>query len=317
MVRFGRRSLTVLAVALLVVCLAVANAGASRKSYRELLGFLGPVHSVLWERAEYTEKFGEWIEGSRLKHRFHAFTPDGRELEWAWYKDDGSLDFRYVYTYDDRGHISELVYTSAYSRNNRREVYQLDDTGRILRSNEYGDDGSLNAVVVYRYDDSSREETTYTPDGMLCVRVVRTYDDSGNEIDWALYNADGSLSSRRSSRCDSAGNVVEETWYGRGGMVERKLVYRYDERGRRIETTGYKAYDVLDYREVYVSDDMGNYTELTCYNASGSIQRKFAYTYEYDSYSNWTKQVCFRWVTKFGKSYWEPQWVTYRTITYY
>jgi hypothetical protein len=62
-------------------------------------------------------------------------------------------------------------------------------------------------------------------------------------------------------------------------------------------------------------DEKGNKTEEDFYNPD--LRRKETYAYEGDSTGNWIRRTTSTWVTKFGKSYFEPSLVTYRTITYY
>jgi hypothetical protein len=44
---------------------------------------------------------------------------------------------------------------------------------------------------------------------------------------------------------------------------------------------------------------------------------KYSYTYEFDAQGNWIRRVSSKWVTKDGKSLFEPSSVNYRKISYF
>jgi hypothetical protein len=93
--------------------------------------------------------------------------------------------------------------------------------------------------------------------------------------------------------------------------------YSYDAKGKQTEEAWYIADGSLDSKRVYSYDANENVTEWARYNADGSLASKTGYAYEYDSEGNWTNQVKNQEVTKFGKTYFEPQMITIREITYY
>lgn len=287
MVRFGRRSLTVLAVALLVVCLVVGSVDADGKSHREMEGLVGPVRVAVEEVADYSQKFGEWTEGPRRKTIYH-FTPSGYFTELLFYDENGVLWHRMTFDYNEKGNL-------------------------IKRTD------SIGFVELYAYDESNNNiEAVLYFAGKARSRWEYKYDIGGNKVEEAKYESDGSLSEKTIFKYDEVGNVVEEFLYKADGSLWLKFRFKYDAAGNRIEMA---TYDLggLSGRHTYKRDRTGNIIEEeeTQYDASGPVTEKRRYEYEFDSHGNWTKQVCFRWVTRFGESYWEPQRVTYRTITYY
>jgi hypothetical protein len=95
-------------------------------------------------------------------------------------------------------------------------------------------------------------------------------------------------------------------------------VRKFDSKGNRIEWARYTADGTLNYRETIEYNAEGQETEETYYKDDGSIGSKYSYSdYQVDSKGNWTRRVKSKWVTKNGKSYFEPQEVTYRMVTYY
>jgi hypothetical protein len=67
-----------------------------------------------------------------------------------------------------------------------------------------------------------------------------------------------------------------------------------------------------------VLDDKGNRVEWTIFEVrDGTISSKLSYVYEFDAKGNWIKRTSSKWVTKDGRSYYEPENVYYRKIMYY
>ena len=96
------------------------------------------------------------------------------------------------------------------------------------------------------------------------------------------------------------------------------LRYVYNYSGNQREELVYSADGSLNQRYLSVLDEKGNEVEETIFEArDGSIRSKHSYAYEFDSHGNWTKRTTSKWVTKDGRSSYEPQYVYYRTITYY
>jgi TonB family protein len=92
----------------------------------------------------------------------------------------------------------------------------------------------------------------------------------------------------------------------------------YDIKGSKTENAYFPVSGAtLTGKEVYKYDEKGNIMEMTLHDASGMLLSKEIYTYEFDSFGNWTKMTTSVAVIEGGKLNFEPTEVTYRTITYY
>jgi TonB family protein len=92
----------------------------------------------------------------------------------------------------------------------------------------------------------------------------------------------------------------------------------YDIKGGKTENAYFPvAGATLTGKEVYKYDDKGNIMEMTLHDESGMLLSKEVYTYEFDSFGNWTKMTTSVAVIEGGKINFEPTEITYRTITYY
>lgn len=117
---------------------------------------------------------------------------------------------------------------------------------------------------------------------------------------------------------DGRGNRIEEARYGNRGALQVRDERKFDAEGRRVEWARYTADGELNLREVILYDAGGQVSEETYYSADGSVSSRYSYAgYQVDAKGNWVKRVKSKWVTKNGRSYFEPEMVTYRTIAYY
>jgi TonB family protein len=92
----------------------------------------------------------------------------------------------------------------------------------------------------------------------------------------------------------------------------------YDIKGGKTENAYFPVPGAaLTGKEVYKYDDKGNIVEMTLLNADGTLLSKEVYTYEFDSFGNWTKMTASIAVIEGGKLSYEPTEVTYRMISYY
>ena len=107
-----------------------------------------------------------------------------------------------------------------------------------------------------------------------------------------------------------------------GGAAEgpRMLleITTYDPQGKRIwnvyypiGTGSFKGNQELAY------DEQGHVKEMTLRDDAGHILSREAYTYEFDSFGNWTRMSSSLVIFEAGKIVYEPFEVAYRTIAYY
>lgn len=86
----------------------------------------------------------------------------------------------------------------------------------------------------------------------------------------------------------------------------------YDRYGNEIETlTPFK-----EERVVRTFDRDGNEIEVSTYT-KGALEDIERYTYEFDQYGNWTKQVSSVYFSKWPRLGFAPGRTQYREITYY
>jgi len=127
---------------------------------------------------------------------------------------------------------------------------------------------------------------------------------------------DGLLGSVRRIKIESAKIDVLD---GRTVEGPRQLLEltTYGFNGNRLENTSYPSGDSVIGKEEYKYDERGNIIEMTLRDDRGAILNREAYSYEFDTFGNWTKMLTSLVVFENGQLKREPVEVTYRTVTYY
>jgi hypothetical protein len=186
------------------------------------------------------------------------------------------------------------------------------ERGNLTKKESYDYQGNLSDVTAYGYLDGARvsnEEIIrheYNPPPISI----------GPPAGGATPKYDPRYSYKFTFKYDDKKRLMEKTWIGNDGKLWLRYVYNYS--GNQREELVYSADGSLNQRYLSVLDDKGNEVEETIFEArDGSIKSKHSYAYEFDSHGNWTKRTNSKWVTKDGRSSYEPQYVYYRTITYY
>ena len=209
------------------------------------------------------------------------------------------LEGRAVSQYNRKGTRTEVINYDENENIKSRAVYVVSVDGIAAGGTRYNAWGAVESKWTYTYEANGVAERmiqrTYNPDGSLDSVLVYNYDAGGRMAESVIYNADGTLSARIVNSYNMQGNMVETNLYGAKGELNARITYTYNEQGYQIESSS-----VLYLNGVEWLPAQNRYSE-----------------YEFDAHGNWIKRVESKWVKKFGKEYWEPQRVIYRTIIYY
>jgi hypothetical protein len=113
--------------------------------------------------------------------------------------------------------------------------------------------------------------------------------------------------------------------YENGKQIEMQMLFNTGKKGMRhtkkyskntVEKIAYTESGIVNVRDIITLDDFGNEIEQVNY-VNSLLPNKYGYKYVFDKQGNWIKQIKSKEVTKDGKSYFQPLYETYRTITYY
>ena len=284
-----RRQFIAVGLILVFACLTAAQVKNQRRRIGP--GLTGQVRSVRIERASFSKKGDDYLEGSRVLAETINLDPHWRRLEWKYHNPDGSVL--------------------------RANVVILDADGYQTEVSENDGEGGLVRKIVYIYDDRKRlnEYLTYKSDGTLQYRWVATRPVPG-KVEISTYNGDGSFRDRavNSFAFGKPGEQLESSVYNLDGSLSQKTVLGADGKGR-VERWEYKSDGSLLARFVDTRDSEGFLIEGVEYNVDSSIRRKETFTREFDAQGNWIKETKSEWDAKAGSLV--PTAISYQIITYY
>jgi hypothetical protein len=129
---------------------------------------------------------------------------------------------------------------------------------------------------------------------------------------------------RRLDVQDAKGRRIRTEWYDADDTLKWRTLISYNPNDTKIEETScdYNPDGSLDRKTVSTYDARRRILSEATYAADGSLLERFEYTYEYDWRGNPIKQTRLKLVQKEGlpaegASIYEPESVTYLTLTYY
>lgn len=207
----------------------------------------------------------------------------------------------------------------------KRIVSQYNREGALIERISYDGNGNITSHSVYAInaDGRSTKIVTYNGSGAVESRSTITYESGGaaERVVQRLYNADGSLDYVYIYNYNTDGHMVEAVHYNADGSFDMRVINSYDTRGKLLETDMYDAQGKLTVRMTWTYSEQGAMIESSSVlylNGIEWLSDRTGYSgYGFDAYGNWIKRVESEWVEKFGKEYWEPRKVIYRTINYY
>ncbi len=186
------------------------------------------------------DTFYSW-NGYRNGKTLSTYDDRGHELTQISYNADDSVSYKTVNTYDARGNKTERVHyiggTLRY-----RMLYAYDERGRLKEGETFEYNATPNVRsrspapapgrIVFTYDDDkgTKEEATYNEEGALVRVVVTRTDDRGNQIGRAEFAADGSP------------KYSQLSWYDRDKLLravggESSTLIEYDAKGNWTRKT--------------------------------------------------------------------------------
>lgn len=206
----------------------------------------------------------------------------------------------------------DLTGTWAVQTKKRDSFDQYNDEGYFLRRELYDYKGNLDTIKVYGYIDGNRVSRSnsirheYNPPPLMVSNAPNSPEKK----------TDTRYETRYEFKYDDDKRLTEVKWFLSNGDLTYRVVYKYD--GKRVETLIYSSSGELNQNYVALIDEKRNEIERTARDPrDGAVGTKYVYQYEYDSKGNWIKRTTSKEVTRNGSSALEPQYVDFRTITYY
>lgn len=216
-----------------------------------------------------------------------------RELVFARYPDqlqkmvsydkDGKEEYRYEYTYDDKGNeLSNFGYENG--EQSWGYVCTYDADGNLLTQKNY-EKGELSTEYTYTYNEKGLLEQETQKWGETELRTSYTYDEQGNTLTVTSSEGDEIWSNDRYENTYENGILVKVKVYNSDDELQESIDYDAD--GNRILYVGY--WDGEEYyreesiyengklvKENSYNDGVLSYEKTITYNEAGQILEEYS-----------------------------------------
>lgn len=193
-------------------------------------------------------------------------------------------------------------------------IEYYDQNGALTQRDLYDSRGTPFQITVYGYLDGKRVSNYKT-------------DNEGNVF--TVVRAPSPALAEAPRKSDPRYNYSYEYKYEDGKLVERQMVLNNGRKGMRyvykhspsqVEELVYSDDGKLNQRYISRLDVNGNEIERTNFgvvNFELYGDRRYKLSYEFDAVGNWIKKVTLKEAKENGVTSWQPDHISYRTITYY
>lgn len=236
------------------------------------------------------ESFGNIVKGERLYSSENnykmVFDKKSNLLEKSTYNSDLSLNTKFVYTYNKKGELIEMIEYTEYG--NHRVTYKYENS-YVVEERIYHYDGDSNLIAKWN--------NKYNGNNYLIKRSgskyywIYEYDENNNKIEESYYSSDGELDIKLTYKYDTKRNLIEESTYNSNGSLERKLTYIYDDNNYKVEESWLFPNNNENLKFVHNYDDKGNLIKTFISGSKGNTV--LTYKYEFDEKGNWTQKITF------------------------
>lgn len=201
-------------------------------------------------------------DGSLLAEMISKYDSQGKESERVRYGYDGEVQERVLFTYNEAGKLSEYAVQEFWEGLwSYKTCYEYDADGNHIRTESYGDDGSVERrwTLSYNADGKVLESLCHTAQGVVDERKQYSYNAEGETSKVVVYNADNEPKQVLECKYDSAGNMIEFDVSQADSVLDRRLFF-YDASGYRVKWERY-SFDDIEVRIIYKNDSQGNIIE--------------------------------------------------------
>jgi hypothetical protein len=239
---------------------------------------------------------------AQKRYSINAFGNVGELIETY---SDGSNSMDTIFLYDEKNRLIEEQLLVPNGVNFTLESYQYAENSRIKRS--YSTDGLYSQEKIV-YDKLGRiiESTDFDNDGKVTNSFHYNYGDNTQTTDW--YGSDGKLASRSITYLSSGNPLKREDYHN--GKLDMTILYQYSKSGLLAADIGLDQSGKSKFRDdyMYVDGKLSQEKKLLSRNQEIRI------SYEYDSKGRLMRVVHSNKVNKFGKEYYEKEYIIERTV---
>lgn len=296
--------------------------------------FSGKVKSVAGFAYTLEAKFDKWELGKLLWSGIEQYNTEGYEMmsEYTTNKSNDYIIQSYKINVDltkevlpySAKRISYFDYNTGrvvkefYSKCGNCVAHNLQTKNVIYYENgqttTYDSNGKILEKFIEQIQNAKIIQSYYDGDGKLTKK--RITEPNGDKI-YETFNQNGKVDYRDITFKNGLGEEINESWYARqNGSLE--LIYK------SVAKTTETENESITFKTYFNSEGKEDGSSIWVYDKKlklsvrGSYKNSnYKYEYEFDSVGNWIKRTELKEVTKFGKTYFEPQEVNIRKFIYY
>ncbi|MFH1052184.1 MAG: hypothetical protein V1779_14795 [bacterium] len=193
--------------------------------------------------------------------------------------DDGIVDGKIVYNYNDNGDTISIIRYDAYDFEKAKTDFIYNSSGK-LSEKKYFEEGIMFKNDVIEYDENGlMTEFKHFEKNLLDYDIKYIYDSENREVEWMRYDNEGNPEQKGVSVFNDKGLKTDSTYYF-SGIVDIKVKYDYDDAGRLTFHTVYTGDGNLYSKVEYKYNFTGQMMEKILYDYQNVIVMKYEYEYE-------------------------------------
>ncbi len=242
------------------------------------------------------EKYGEMeLKKSTPSGKIsRSFDKKGRRISRIFYKEDGSIDDKTIYIYNDEENTEESIGYNSKGITDKWMAY-YDKNGNKLKEVEIDIKTGIPKLKFipkdsYKYNNNGKllEAIYYKDDGSIYTKIKNIYLESGVKTEYHLIMY-GVYAEK--INFDNEGNKIATYKYDSDGDLESKEIFKYHLNGNLSKSELYYSDGTLFHDVSF--DKNGDQTVRKVYDSDGvfSNQAIYSYEYEYDTHKNWIKKT--------------------------
>ncbi len=219
----------------------------------------------------------EYLNGKFFTKTTQKYDNNHNQIEQNTYNNDGSLSYRYIYTYHPN---NNMIKKSIYKNNGSlesKETYLYDENGNKIEEkliNEIDKNKNYKITYAYNTDGKQIKLIKYNADDSIEYKAINKYDRTGNNVEQTHYtktelsadeNESYSLTYRKISQYDNKGNLIKETYYHNRFNTHitedgssSYYTYKYDTKGNNIVRFYMNKKGGNSQKLIYQYDNKGN-----------------------------------------------------------
>lgn len=196
-----------------------------------------------------------------------------------------------IFSYNENGLVNSII---EYDTNNaivKKQLYRYNSNNKIEELCIYNNDKDINKTYNYKYLELGQVEVCiYDPKGVKILQFTNQVDEQGRYLRKYKLNsrADG-IKGFDTYIYDNKGRLIERKHYEVNGKLISKR--SYDEFGNEIRYESYKDNGEISSIQSTKFDKNNNPTQIKSISIALKYEYETNYTYEYDLYGNWIKQI--------------------------